>query len=178
MEFISNILGFFAFGAIGFWLLLIVLSIIYTTAVEMDKHGLAIFGTFIAVLLWWNEISMLFQNWKLLLIGIVAYGIIGGAWSIFRWFRYCRKYVKDNPFTDKVREYCTLITKTPESFYKDHLNPSNHKSRLIGWIVYWPWSLLWNCAGDFVTSIYDALTNIYNRVSAAAINRAIRPPGE
>lgn len=173
---LESILGFFAFGALGFWLLLAALSIVYTVSVEVDKHGVAIFATILAILLGWNNLGLLFHNWQLLLIGVAAYGIAGGAWSVFRWLKYCRKYVETHP-----NEKISLIegygdnkrTLTLEQYYSEKLKPSDHKSRLIAWIVYWPWSLIWNVIGDFFTGIYDALANVYNRVAASVIKKAL-----
>ena len=173
---LESILGFFAFGTLGFWLLIVTLSVIYTISVEVDKHGLAICATILAVLLGWTNMTWLFHNWQLLLIGVAAYGITGGAWSIFRWFRYCRKFIEENPIKaiDKdTWEGGERRKMTPSEFYAEKLKPSDHKSRLIAWIVYWPWSLLWNFLGDFFTGIYDALANVYNRIAASVIKKAL-----
>lgn len=165
---LESILGFFAFGALGFWLLIVALSIVYTVSVEVDKHGIAIFATILALLLGWNNLGFLFHNWQLLLIGVAAYGIAGGAWSVFRWLKYCRKYIEEHRGRERGTDAAT--------FYAEQLKPSNHKSRLIAWIVYWPWSLVWNVVGDFFTGIYDTLANVYNRVAASVIKKALNRP--
>jgi hypothetical protein len=173
---LESILGFFAFGALGFWLLLAALSIVYTVSVEVDKHGVAIFATILAILLGWNNLGLLFHNWQLLLIGVAAYGIAGGAWSVFRWFKYCRKYIEEHP-----NEKISLIegygdnkrTLTLEQYYSEKLNPSAHKSKLISWIVYWPFSLFWHITGDIINTIYDMFANSYARVSASVISNAL-----
>jgi hypothetical protein len=176
---LASILGFFAFGTIGFWLLVITLSIVYTCAVELDKHGFAIFCTIVAAILGWKVIGPLFQHWQLLLLGVATYGVVGGAWSVFRWFKYCRKWITGNPYEDATTSELkdwhngVEIRLNPEQYYAKNLKPSEHKSRLIGWIVYWPFSFLWTIAGDLITSIYESLAGIYHRVSTHVIARAL-----
>ena len=178
----QHVLDFFTFGAIGFWIMVAVLSIIYTIAVEKDIHGWAIGATIIAAILGWDSLfgpEGAVWHWRVLLLGIIIYGIAGGAWSVFRWFKYCRKYIETHP-----NEKISLIEGygdnkrhlTIEQYYSEKLKPSEHKSRLIAWIVYWPWSLVWNVVGDFFTGIYDALANIYNRVAASVIKKALNRP--
>jgi len=171
----ESILLFFAVGTWAFWLLILSLSTVYTIATERDTHGVAIFATFIAAGLCWNSLVALGTTiaWPLLLIGIGVYALVGGAWSVFRWFKYCREYIVQNPFNINATNDYSGIKETTISFYKNRLQPSKHKSRLIGWIAYWPWSLVWNIVGDTLTAIYDALVNIYQKTADLVIKKAL-----
>lgn len=171
----AALLAFFAVGELGFWLLLLALSVIYTIATERDTHVFAVIATILGVALLWQPIREVFTHWQLAVVFILGYGLAGGGWSVFRWFKYCRKYIENHPYrADRAGDYSDgeKVTLTPAQYYAKQLTPGEHKSRLIGWIVYWPWSLIWNICGDFFTGIYDMLANIYTRVSQAVIKKA------
>ena len=175
------ILGFFVFPGVGFWLGLIFLSVVYTIATEADTHGFAVFSTILCVGLFWLTLKTIVFSvaWPFLLIGVGAYALLGGGWSVWRWFKYCREYIAFHPFkgvsdTDKYDyEDGKKVMVTAADYYRNKLRPSEHKSRLIGWIAYWPWSLIWNVVGDTLTAIYDALVNVYQRTAEAVIKKAL-----
>jgi hypothetical protein len=175
---LETLLGCFAFGTLGFWGVIIALSIIYTIATEQDTHAMAVISTIVAGLLLWHPLVTVMTHWHLTLIILLAYGAIGGAWSVFRWFKYCRAYIaKDAYHTAEASELrgwkdTAPYIMNPSEFYASKLNPSKHKSRLIGWISYWPWSLVWTVSGDFLTGIYDALSNVYSRIALSVIEKA------
>lgn len=168
---LESLLGFFALGTWGFFLYVVFLSIVYTVSVECDKHGFAILATILGIALLWKPISLLFQNWQFTLIGILAYGVIGGVWSIFRWFMLCKKIIAENPYKNRA-SYTKHQTK--EEYYQFLIKPKDHKSQLISWVIYWPWSFLWNILGDFFTGIYKSLSTIYDHVAKVVINKAIK----
>jgi hypothetical protein len=43
----------------------------------------------------------------------------------------------------------------------------------MGWIAWWPWSLFWNLTQDFFTTIYDAMTGIYEKIAMAVVAKAM-----
>lgn len=192
---LAAVLGFFAYplvvGAIG-----LILSILFIIAAEHENedfdsvHGFAIFFTIVAGLIYCKPILAFLRDWswQFVLLGIVGYLIIGGINSAFRWFKYCRKFVEKHPAksikeniwdndSSQNRQYrrptAEEAKKQAEEYYRDNLRPSKHKSRLLGWIAYWPWSVFWNILGDLLTGIYDALSNVYSKISASVIKRAL-----
>jgi hypothetical protein len=170
-DMLQTIAAVFAVGEIGFFLLLSFLSIVYIFAVEKDKHMFSAIVTVVGVLLLWNPIVEVFSNWRLALLSVVFYGLLGGLWSVFRFRKLCRKIVAEKPYKSASKHIRDQHTE--EEYYQDLCEPSQHKSRLISWIVYWPWSVIWNLAGDCVTGIYDALTNVYSRVARNVVRQAI-----
>lgn len=163
---LTSLLAFFTFGAMGFWILVLGLSIIYTIAVENEKHGLAIATTIGAIILGWNNLNLLFHNWQLFLIGIGAYGIIGGMWMVWRYRRFCKDYLDQERYRDiSDAEKYEFI----EHRLKSELDPQMYKSKCISWIVYWPWSLTWNFLGDFFVSIYETCSNVLIRIRDNAV---------
>ena len=156
---LAAILGFFVFPCLGFWLLAIFLSVVYTIATEVDTHGFAVFSTIVGVALLWKTIALGFAVWPLMLIGLGVYLLIGGGWSVWRYRKFCQEFIVKNPFKDRSGsdsvDYSDgkQYTLSAGEYYRKKLRPSEHKSRLIGWIAYWPWSLIWNVAGDALTAM-------------------------
>ena len=173
----ATLAALFAVGAVGFYLYLLLLSVVFTISVEND-NGLAYFWSgivaVIGIALYHAQLLALLTNWHLVALCFIAYGIAGGGNSVLRWFKYCRTYVETHPYHMRSKMYHEA---TPEEFYADSLSPRNHKSQLIAWIIFWPWSLVWNFIGDFCTAIYDSLSGIYTKISKAAIRRATKAAG-
>lgn len=169
---IESILAFFGLPIVLICLA-VFFSVVYIVATEKDTHGFAIFVTIVAALIYYKYIIAFFANWQLSLLCIIAYGVIGGLWSIWRWMKYCKKTVEEDTNSSWKWEGDKRVTVPPDEYFKQILAPSKHKSRLISWIVYWPWSMVWNVLGDFFTGIYDFLSNIYERVSSAVIRKAL-----
>lgn len=193
----AAILGFFAYPLVV-TIVGVILSVLFIIASEHEdsdfdaSYGFAGFFAIIAAILYHKPILAFFHGWTwyYVLLTILAYGAVGGLNSLYRWFKYCRKYVRDNPpesferdvwTTDsrgenkKVRMSPEKMREEAEERYRTYLSPSRHYGRIMGWIIYWPWSLLWNLLGDFFTSIYESLASLYKRIATSAIKRAIKP---
>lgn len=168
---IQEISAFFSFGAIGFFILLTILSIVFTIAVENDQYITAIIMSLISIGIYCSDIVLILPNWKILLLGIFCYGVIGSIWSIYRWFNHCKQFIKKNPYDTRPSYHSGW---TLEEYYTNSLNATKHKSRITGWIVFWPWSLTWNLLGNTVTSLYDLLSNIYTNITTSVIKKAIK----
>jgi hypothetical protein len=95
--------------------------------------------------------------------------VLGAINSLFRWSRFCKKYVEDK-YPDKETSQRYDVSKS----IKSDLAPSRHKSRLIAWIVFWPWSVLWNVVGDFFTMIYERLTGLYRNIANKIVDDAFK----
>lgn len=157
----------------GLWALIpiaVILSIIYIACVEHDDYGWAIGTTIVAAFLCHKWLFSIEWSLKAIALYVLAYGVAGGVWSLFRWFKYCKKKIADNPYEKRASYECHTL---PEDYYAKMLVVSNHKSRITGWIVFWPWSLLWNVTGDFFTFIYDSLVGFYTKIANYLVRAAI-----
>lgn len=155
---ITTVLEFFALGTLGFWILSAILSAVFIACIENDSKWfptVVLLGLGIA---YWKQLAALALGWQAILIGVIAYVLIGVAWSFFRWYRYVQKAVKEDSKL-KAGDYA--------------IAPSHNSSRIIGWIAYWPWSLIWNITGDFFTTLYERLSNVYQSISDKVANSAI-----
>lgn len=158
---IQTILSFFALGAIGFWLLLSVASIILIATIENEHYKFPSWMMIILGLFYWKPISDI--NWRFLLLGICSYIAIGTLWSIFRWFRFVK--TKVNQYQSKCGN---ILTKTEMCNLKSELLVNNNKERITAWIAFWMWSLFWNITGDLFTTIFETLHGIYQKISNKA----------
>jgi membrane protein implicated in regulation of membrane protease activity len=170
---IESILGFLAIGTWGFWLLVVLASIIYTAAIENEKYFLAIFTTLLGVVLYHK--ALLALNWQHILIVAAVYGLLGGAWSVWRWRRYVQQAVDDfkeeNEIDAGSREQAERRQRAFDHFKSHDVNVSQHKSLITGWIALWPWSFLWNITGDFFKAIRDFLRGIYENITKSAVTK-------
>lgn len=170
---IETLSSFFAVGAIGFFIYIALLSVIFTMCVEQDEgYTIATFFAIIGVIIYHKSFVGLIHHWEVGAIIILAYGVLGAMNSLFRWSRFCKKYVEKMPFT-AVEKECT-VADNRLTWIKAELAPSRHKSRLISWIVFWPWSVLWNVVGDFFTMIYERLTGLYRNIANKIIDDAFK----
>lgn len=156
----TAILEFFALGTLGFWLLLTVVSIAFIACVENDHYTFPTIVALILAIVYWKPISNFSISWKAFAIALVAYVVIGVVWSIFRWVRYVK---------EETDEYKKDPTEYTLSSLKNNLKVTNNKSRITGWIAYWPWSLLWNITGDFFKMLSENLQGVYQKIADRAL---------
>jgi len=167
---LAAILGFFAYPlVVGIFGTILTISFIAAAEHEDEDldclYGWSLFLTIVAALVYYKQIHAFFNDWSwhFILIAFATYGILGCANSVFRWYKLCRKFIEEHPHLTA-------------SEYTEQLCPSEYKNQLIGWIVFWPWSLFWNILGDFLTGVYDALVNTYTRIAAYTIKKATNRP--
>jgi len=88
--------------------------------------------------------------------GIFYYLVAGAVWSLGNYSRIIRKEMKwdkDHKTVKSLRHYQNLI----------------HKSKIIRWIAYWPFSILNFIIGDFIFEIFnhiaEYLRNTYKNIT-------------
>lgn len=98
-------------------------------------------------------------DWRAILIGIPVYFAIGVLWFLYRWRGLIlrQKAEQREQFAEKlarVREFnarpkpATAVGAMPEreptwDEFSTRPAASAHKERIAGWIVLWPWGVLW-----------------------------------
>ena len=132
----------------------VVLTAIIIVGLEQDAYGFPAFATILAAITYYPLLKMI--TIPMLCFAIISYLTIGGLWSIWRWKNYILEQVK------KARN-------NPSHFPTYQLNPQYNKGRILAWIAYWPWSLLWEFTRDLVSCIYNNLIGIYQNISNKAI---------
>jgi hypothetical protein len=163
---ITSILEFFALGTLGFWILCSLISVIFIIALENENHWFPTCLTLAFAGIYWKALAGLALSWHAISLGILVYAVIGIVWSMFRWFRY----VKSTADTYR-KEHGDNLRASERSSLQREISATLNKSRITGWIAYWPWSMLWNLTGDFFKMIYEALQGVYQKISDRAMGK-------
>jgi hypothetical protein len=157
----------FGFGLIPI-LIFLVVSVIIVAATENDANRYAT-GSFVvgAGLIVWltksNPLPWLAANSLWIVLGILGYFVAGILWGFFKWYLFnlsVRDKIEDGRLVvadkaDSIRHRSNLIILP--------ISPREHKTRIVGWMTYWPWSTVWFVLNDPVRRAWNA---IYNRLVA------------
>ena len=146
-------------------LLTIAIIILLTILIDLDIYwipSVIIIGLFI----WYIRINLdtigdfLLTNWIFIVFSFIIYILIGISWSFYKWAKYCDK--------NKYRSKGTLISPTIEN---EWVLPKveKHYNLIIGYISYWPFSMIGFIVSDLFRSL---LRKIINRLRKAYDNIA------
>jgi hypothetical protein len=188
----AGVAGFFTgmllFGTFwGFWLMAVVAIVILFVFVEKESWFGATLTMLVVLLLlqWFGNIkafSYIGQHPLSALGWVAAYLAAGILWSMIKWYWYLR-----------LRRECYLESKAvfleshsiqgetiPENLLNefrgefgrfDNIIPKarENKGRILTWMAYWPWSMLWTMIHDWVERIFrfifDHLVKIYQSMA-------------
>ncbi len=98
----------------------------------------------------------------------LLYFVSGVVWSFGKWFFYLMR------IRDEIKEGKHEINKYNERFMfllngKKAPEASKHKSKIVAWICYWPFSFVGTILNDplrrFVNFIYNRLGSTYQKMS-------------
>jgi hypothetical protein len=142
-------------------------------------------------------LPQLWQQRQYVLLLLAAWPAIGGVWSLFRWWRlnsqklaeyqlamapFRQQYAADSNhaggqtpiFDGSFEEW--LAVKRKVSFRIPDLTAYKPTARaytwrIISWIAYWPWSMLWYALSDVLTRVFEHVYNMlqgtYRRITEA-----------
>lgn len=189
-----------AFGSVGFLSLVGIVMVLLLVAVEYEKPALAtisLVATAFALAYWgdFNLLTAIKAHPLEALAGLAGYFVAGGLWSIGKWWFFVRnlrdKYdeLKAN-FFQWANLNLTGKDRVPEASraeFKDYaLRNSTHgrvwerpmvrqnKSRIMTWMMYWPWSLTWTIISDPVKRMFKAMFRWLLTVYEGIANRMYR----
>lgn len=148
------------------WIYLIGMSITFVYASKEDSHFFTIVIIVIGVILYYPQVMIFITNWRAMVFYSMLYIIIGSVWSFFMWWQYCRKFIKDN----LTKPNYVRTSDELKDFYRQELSMAIHISMIAGWIIYWPWSLVWNIIDDFINLLINGFKDIYKVISEKVIN--------
>jgi hypothetical protein len=195
---IQYILTLFEFGTVFFWIALFGLCSIMAFLSDRDKHvtKLVLFGTLL-FLLWPQFISKL--SVRDTIIGSIVYIAIGIVYSVVRWIISTKRVVSENkPLLKEYGITDLKELKNKKNIYvgydKYHLeaherksdqikrlqeiynliSPQENKSKLTGYIFYWPWSIFKLLTADLAETVFDFVRNLYTKVVDYTLESAIR----
>lgn len=101
-----------------------------------------------------------------LVLEFVSYWLLAGAfWSIVRWYLFLLKVRARTRASASQSKQQTPLTRPRDSY------ASENKSRITGWIAYWPFSIVGYFLGDFLTNVfknvYRVLSSLYEKMGNA-----------
>lgn len=174
-----------AFGGLAFYGLLLLYAGVMIWGTEGDDG--TIFGVFLTIGLLailtlfsdFNPILWMWQNPWTFMTYFVIYFIVAVVYSVVKWLlvlwdkRDEYAHVRDNLKMryDGLSESFRKATSYKEFAATEGYPPSamHHKSELIRWLLFWPFSLVYTFFGQFVrricTAIYEVLSNAYQLMS-------------
>ncbi len=121
-----------------------------------------------------NPFMYVWNNFAEVLGFFCLYFVVGGLWSVAKWYFYLLK-LRDQVQVTMVRPPGSgedilrtadlkHIRKRPRSSYA-----SENTGRILGWIGHWPFSMVGTFIGDFIqriaTNIYLVLSKLYDRMA-------------
>ena len=154
----------FSFGTIWFWIIALTASIIFIASVENDHWLTPTITAIVLGIIYWNQLMAV--GWQTIVLTIAGYVLAGVLWSLFKWYRHVSK--KAAYYHEK---YGNTMLPALYSELRSAVSVSSNKSRLTGWIAWWPWSLVWALTGDFFNFLYDMMVNAYQKIANRALGK-------
>lgn len=191
----------FALGTFWFWVLVAVHFCVLLALIEYEKTGWATFtmiATFAALYFLgdFNVITAALRNPGLTAALAGGYFAAGTAWSVAKWWFFVRRCRED--YDKQKAEFLrhngiegtaipdNLKTKWKESLgygygrnshrRSDNVIPKagDHKSRIMAWMCYWPWSMVWTLINDPVKRVFKQIYLQIQGIMQSISNRAFR----
>lgn len=190
----------FIIGSPFFFILVSVVFLLILAAIEYEKPGLAslsLLATFWCLGYWgdFNVISAARLYPVQAVFALVGYFLIGVLWTVGKWWFFVTgrrakydelkaQYIEEKLNLprdshripdDKKADLQTFIQRKGSYYGGDiTVRPKarEHKSRIMTWLTYWPWSMFWTLLSDPVKRIwkwsYDRLQTIFESISSRA----------
>lgn len=165
MEWIEGFLGGFALGLFS-WpgAILAVCFILGIIADHNDSQGVAAFFTVVSAIAAYFLFDVSASTIAIVGIGFL---VVGFAYSIYRYWRWVREQMilleEDSYYNENAQK---------RKIYIDKLHFKNQLSRITGWIISWPVSLIANIAGDLIDGIKLMITNVFRGVFQSIFDSA------
>ncbi|MDO8599090.1 MAG: hypothetical protein Q7S02_03195 [bacterium] len=175
--------AFFAIGTFWFWTLAVIASIILLVTAEYEKPGWATI-TCIAtgvILAFFGDFNVLTETVEHPLTALAVFGgyiVVGVLWSFGKWWFYVhrlkREYVKErNGFLKG--HHATSMSQALKTRWRENNQyrqfppkAKNHRSRILTWMMYWPWSAVWTLINDPIRrlfrEIFEWIQGIYEHI--------------
>jgi hypothetical protein len=184
------------FGGLIFWLITALVVLILAAEVENDSTGwatttLGLYALGVVLFTDGQVMTWVNDNKINILWGAVVYLALAAVWALVKWRMFFlpklfEKYdqaraawlktrgLKEMPADPRVRQ--EFMNGDVRYLNINHKRmASNNKGRILGWMVYWPASLLGTFFGDFLSrvfsSIYDGISGLMQGMSDRMASR-------
>lgn len=106
-----------------------------------------------------------------LLPGIIVYGVIGGVWSVIKWFGRVKRW-ESNTIADIAKN------NLPKEVYAEAPLAANNKGQIGYWIAYWPFSAIGTVFHNVITKFVENIRRIFNGMYNSISSRSERRVAE
>ena len=158
---------FLTFGTVWFWVFITLFIIYISYNIDDDENARAISGGIglSLIILYFLGNSQTFKeigksiidNPGLTISCFIFYIIIGVIWSLFKWTFYLKN----------LKSKYTTQSSLSHDMYKFEV--SENKERIIGWMLYWVFSMMYTIIDQPVkklfTEILNRTTGLYDKIS-------------
>jgi len=164
-----------AFGSIWFWVFFSAIFIIMLYYVEeMNGVGATLTATITIILLYFlgnrghisSASKAIADNPGTTFLCLSGYFVAGTVWGILKWYLFLigKRDEAIEAVKNKAYRSGVPFAKAEEAYGSKILPPkaSEHKSAIIVWMVYWPFSVPWTIINDPIKRIFRY---IFNRIS-------------
>ncbi len=161
----------FIVGGVWFYTLLLIAAVLVIWALEYDYYWratLVIVGTFLALNFFGssNELralgSYIWHNPVVSFGFFLSYLGIGTVWAIISWKRFLGRTRRE--YLEKKRK---MSTHEAENIVRDN------KHRIITWMAYWPFSILWSALRDPFQEIYERLSGTFSKMAMRDLSEIV-----
>jgi hypothetical protein len=173
----------FVVGSVWFWLLLVAEAALVIALIEWGEGFVATASLIVTLLLLQfmgdtNVLGFANNHPIVLVFGVIGYFATGTFWSIARWWMFVRD--QRMRYRDARRDFCEQhdlegsIPEIPQHLqgqWQDYLQSlatrrrkieirplvRQHRGRILMWMAYWPWSLVWTILHDPVRNAFKVI---------------------
>ena len=154
---------FLLFGSmVWFWILFGVWSIVLMVSVEFDAPFwatgttvlfLGVFGFFGVLPNGLGVLPFLAANPYYIALGAACFFVVGTVWAVVKWWFFVHSEAA------KRREEISRNGSKKNLYGATVKKPiaKNNKSRIITWMCFWPFSLVWTIVDDPIRKIFEAI---------------------
>jgi hypothetical protein len=183
--------GLFVLWSMWFWIILVAVTILIIVFDESGRSGRAFttMALFLLAVVWFNPSLMLYIQLHPLwvLLGFVLYIAIGAIWMFPRWTLFLLdvkaakrerepEWAREKEEREKAERLTSSIEKEGQSQSRSSSRLSvvvrgrkvmlpvmvrEHKARVIGWMTYWPWSMLWTVLDLAFHRVFQHLYTVF-----------------
>lgn len=177
-------MGWLIVGGVWFWILtaLFVILLVWEVAREKAVTGLFTVLAYLALIHLFGNASVFSavrNHPEYAYIGIPVFFLAGALWSLAKWWFFVKHRALE--YREARMAFleangvvgATLDTPVPEDL-KTRSFPRprrplarQHKWRIITWMVYWPFSMVWTLLDEPWRLIYEAMARLFQRISDA-----------
>jgi hypothetical protein len=176
--FFAALLAAITFGTVWGWIIFVVAFIIITALVENEKG----FWAFLAIILtvvalctphFQSAVHFIVANPGKVVLMVLGYFVVGTVWGIIKWFLHVNRELEryNEKKAEWLQHYETVtpgvISTSEEALafknsiggYGYQMPPQarEHKSDILLWMSYWPFSCLWTLINDPIRKIFRTI---------------------